>query len=83
MYLVGIDVVVLEELDDVLAHTVVAGLADERGVDSRPAEGNDAIEDGTARDGPYGLLVLEDDIEHGLSYTYYFTHEFSLCYYSC
>jgi len=78
MYLVGIDMVFLEEVDDVLSHPVVASLADERGIDARPAERDDAIEYGTSRHGSYGLLVLENDVEHSFSYSYNFTHVISL-----
>ena len=72
----GVDMVVVEKLDDVLSHTVVARLADERGIDARPSERDDAIEHGAARHGSYGLLVLEDDVEHGFSDSYNFAHDF-------
>lgn len=71
--------VVVEKLDDVLPHTVVACLADERGIDARTSERDDAIEYGAAGYGTYGLLVLEDDVEHGFPDSYYFAHDFHYC----
>ena len=66
--------VVLEKLYDVLAHAVIARLADERGFDTRAAEGDDAIEHAATGHRANGLLVLKNDIEHRLAYSENFSH---------
>ena len=74
VHVVGVHMVVFEKLYDVPTHSVVAGLADERGVDASPAERNDAVEHRAARHCADGLLVFENDVEYGLAYTYNFSH---------
>ena len=73
--------VLLQEADNLFPHPVVARLADKRGVQARTPEGDEAIEHRTTRHCTDGLIVLEDDIENRLAYTYYLTHCFMI--YGC
>ena len=68
-----VDVVVSEKITDVFAHSVIARLADEHGLDARPSERYDAVKGGASRHSLDGLAVLEDDVEHCLADTYYFS----------
>ena len=66
--------VLLKEGDDAAAHPIITRLTDESGIDAGTAEGNQAIEHRASRHCSDRLVILEDDIENGLAYSYYFTH---------
>ena len=75
--------VFLEETGDAAAHPVVACLADKLCRHARASQRNDAVVDRTARHSAHGLIAAEDDVEHGLAYSYYFPHgssSFSPCF---
>ena len=71
--------VLLQETDNLFTHPVVARLADERSVQARTPEGDEAVEHRTTRHRTDGLIILENDVENRLAYTYYLTHCFMIC----
>ena len=74
--IVGVDSVVTQKFDDIRAHAVVAGLADESGFYAAASQGYGGVEGGTAGNRADGLSVLEDNVEYGLANSYYFSHDF-------
>ena len=70
----GVHTIVLEKADDILSHAVIAGLTDKSGVHARTRQRDDGIERRPAGVSTDGLLMLKDDVEHRLSYSYYFSH---------
>ena len=66
--------IVFEKTKDILSHTVVAGFTDESGAHARTRHRDDGIKRRAARVSTDGLLMLEDDVKHRLSYSYYFSH---------
>lgn len=73
--IVGVDTVGAQKVDDIVANAVVAGLTDESGLYTAASQRYCGIESGTARDSADGLSVLEDDVEHGLANSNYFSHD--------
>ena len=76
----SVDTVILQKLYYVLPHTVVTRLTDESGGHAGPRQRYDGVERRAAWISSNGLLFLEDDVENGLAYTYYFAHD-CLCLY--
>lgn len=62
------------KLDDILADTVVACLADKRSIHTRTPQRNDGIKRRAARHCFYRLAILEDNVQNGLSYSYNLAH---------
>jgi len=71
--------ILLQEADYLFAYSVVARLTDECGIQACTSEGDESVEHRTTRHGTDRLVVLEDDVENRLAYTYYFTHCSEIC----
>ena len=72
--IVGIDMIVAQKLNDVATHKVVARLADHAGLNAGAAQRHDGVERAATGYGTDGLSALENDVEHGLADSYYFSH---------
>ena len=66
--------IVLQKLDNHLSYAVIACFADETCFDTCSAERDDGIECRPSRHSLNGLVVTEDDIEHSLADSNYFSH---------
>lgn len=81
----GRDIVLLHESSDDLSDVVVAGLGDHLDLGSslglmcfaeNASQTDHRIECRTSRHGLLRLVIAKDDVEDGLAYTYYITHDF-------
>ena len=68
------NIVLAHEVEDDIAHVVVARFTDKADGNADTSQWNDAVEYRTARNGRCGLSATEYDVQYGFSYTYYFTH---------
>jgi hypothetical protein len=70
----GIDMIVFQEFDNRLTHTVITRLTDKGCVQPNSTQRDETIEHRTTRHSPNGCVILENDVENRLANTNYFSH---------
>jgi hypothetical protein len=66
--------ILFQESDDSLPHSVIARLTDKRSVHADTPQRDNTVEHRTARHSPHRLVVSEDDIENRLANTNNLSH---------